>query len=123
MDDGDSSGEARGEALDGLRGQGDFGDEEDGAAAEIESLGDRAEVNLCFARSGYSVKEKWGMRDWRLEIERKGGVYGLPRCQLIDGQRGRFGRHKNLPGQRVTNDFLFTQINQFVLSKIDELFW
>src|SRR3972149_5489127 len=104
MDDGDSSGEARGEALNSLGREGDLGDEDDRVVVEVESPRNRAEINFGLATPGHAVQEEGWMWNRGLGGESKGGVYGLPRSLLIDGERGRFGRHKNLPGQRVADD-------------------
>ena len=70
MEDGDVFSEACGEALDGLRREGDFGDEDDGAASLGEDGGDGLEIDFGFAGSRDAEEEDWL---WR----RGGGVFGL----------------------------------------------
>ena len=57
VEDGDGGAEAGGEALDGLGGEGDFGDENDGAAPFVERVGDALEEDLGLAARGDAVEE------------------------------------------------------------------
>jgi len=63
VEDGDeglmgAAAEAGFEAFDGLGGEGDFGDENDGALAAGEGVGDGLEVNFGFAAAGDAVEEE-----------------------------------------------------------------
>ena len=54
VEDGDA-GEAGGEAADGLGGEGDFGDQDDGAFVSVDDLFDGADVDFGFAGAGDTV--------------------------------------------------------------------
>jgi hypothetical protein len=61
--------EAGGEPADGLRGEGDFGDEDDGLFAGVDDLADAAEVDFGFAGAGDAVEEGGGEAGGEARLE------------------------------------------------------
>jgi hypothetical protein len=61
VEDGDAGregGKPAAEAFDGLRGQGDFGDEDEGGAAAIDGMAHALQIHFCFAATGHAEEEE-----------------------------------------------------------------
>jgi len=89
MEDGDEGAEGAAaepgfKTFDGLGGEGDFGDEDDGAAAELEAVGDGLEIDLGFPAAGDAVEHE-GLRWMGVALGWWCGVSGgLGGCGGID---------------------------------------
>lgn len=80
-------GEARFEAFDGLRGEGDFGDEDEGGLILGENVGDGLEVEFGFAGAGDAVEEDgFSFVGGGVEVEEDLGEGGL--LFFGEGERG-----------------------------------
>ena len=95
------------EALDGLRREGDFGDEDDGVLAVGDGEFNRAQVNLGFPAAGDAVEE-----DRAGVLAAGGGADGVNRGGLFGGRFGGGGGDDLLAGPRVAGDLFFPDDKQ-----------
>ena len=116
MHNSDETGETGDKAAHSLRGEGDFGDEDDGLAALRERLFDSAQVNFRFPGAGDAVQQKGRARILGRNYL-NGGEDILPDGGLVCSEDGRQAGVVGQAGEGVTDGFLFAQKQQAALVK------
>ena len=90
--------EARLESFDSLRGEGNLGDQDDGALALLQSVGEGLEINFGLAAAGNTVEEEGARRGKLLIHGGRDGVKGFG-LGIVEGER--LGGKDMLEGIRI----------------------